>query len=77
MCTTMKPHFTAGQEQKKDGDKFSIQDPWGPFLYLDRKIVFFFKKVAVKNKQSQSSRYTKCKTEARSIKMFIKTVISI
>lgn len=78
MCTTMKPKFTALQEQRKDGEthkseKSTIQDQEGPFLYLDRKIIFFFKGSCKK----QSSRYTQCKTPAHSIKMFIKTVISI
>lgn len=54
MCTTMKPHFTALQKQRKDcethkSEKSSIQGPLGLFLYLDRKTVLF-QKVVVKNK---------------------------
>lgn len=73
----MKPHFTALQRTEKrwwDSQirgKTSIQDPQGPFLCFDRKIVLFKKVVKKKKKKTQTSKYTQCKTPAH------KTVFSI
>ena len=77
MCTTMKPHFTALQEQRKDGEthkseKSSIQSPLGLSLFRQKNSL-----ISKGSCKKQTSRYTQCKTPAHSIKMFIKTVILI
>lgn len=77
MCTTMKPHFTALQEQRKDGEthkseKSSIQGPWGLSLFRQKNSL-----ISKGSCKKQTSRYTQCKTPARSIKMLIKSYLNI